>query len=125
MLLAKTFLQRYALQHGKNIIDFTPQALRAIETHGWPGNVRELENRIQRAVIMAEGQQLTPADLELSGTYTGYEGRGLKQAREALEKELVMKALDRNKGNITKASKELNVSRPTLYELMEKLGIER
>jgi two-component system NtrC family response regulator len=125
MLLAKSFLQRYALQHEKNIAGFAPQALRAIETHGWPGNVRELENRIQRAVIMAEGRKLTPADLELSTTYAGYEGKGLKEAREALEKDLIRRALDKHKGNITRAAQKLGVSRPTLYELMDKLGIER
>ena len=125
MLLAKSFLQRYARQHEKNIAGFTPQALRAIETHRWPGNVRELENRIQRAVIMAEGQKLTPADLELSTTYAGYEVRGLKEAREALERDLIRRALDRHKGNITRAAQELGVSRPTLYELMDKLDVEK
>ena len=65
---------------------FSPKALRALERHGWPGNVRELENRIQRAVIMAERRKITPADLELSLRYGGYEGSSLKEARQALDR---------------------------------------
>jgi two-component system NtrC family response regulator len=96
-----------------------------IERHRWPGNVRELENRIKRAVIMAEGPKVTPADLELSSPDTRYNGLGLKEAREALERDLIKQALDKSNGNITHAAGELGVSRPTLYELMDKLGIER
>jgi two-component system NtrC family response regulator len=102
---------------------FTSQALRAIERHGWQGNVRELENRIKRSVIMAEGRKVTPADLELTSPYAKYENGGLKEAREALERELIQRALDRNDGNITRAAQKLGVSRPTLYQLMDKLGI--
>jgi len=74
---------------------------------------------------MAEGKKVNPMDLELTSPYMKYEGRGLKEAREALEKDLIQKALAKNKGNITKVAEELGVSRPTLYELMEKLGIGR
>ena len=72
---------------------------------------------------MAEGSKLTPLDLELEGFPPKYKRQGIKEAREALEKNLIQQALFRNKGNITKAAAELGVSRPTLYELMEKLGI--
>ena len=96
-----------------------------IEQYAWPGNVRELENRIKRAVIMAEGAKITPADLEMEAPSARYEVMGLKEARESLEKELLAKALARNSGNLTKAATELSVSRPTLYDLMEKLGIEK
>ena len=123
LLLATGLLQRYVHENRKKITGFTPQAIHAIETYPWPGNVRELENRIKRAVIMAEGKKVTPMDLELTSPYMKYEGRGLKEAREALEKDLIQKALAKNKGNITKVAEELGVSRPTLYELMEKLGI--
>jgi two-component system NtrC family response regulator len=124
-LLATTLLQRYAAEDKKRITAFTPQAVRALEDHDWPGNVRELENRVKRAVIMAEGAKVTPRDLELTSSYAGYHGIGLKEAREALEKDLIQRSLTRNKGSITKAAKELGVSRPTLYELMQKLGIEK
>jgi len=124
-LLANTLLQRYVAEDKKRITGFTPQALQALESHGWPGNVRELENRVKRAVIMAEGPIVTDEDLELTSPHAKYEGLGLREAREALERDLILRSLSRNKGNISKAAAELNISRPTLYELMEKLGIER
>jgi two-component system NtrC family response regulator len=124
-LLATTLLQRYAAEDKKRITGFTPQAVRALEDHDWPGNVRELENRVKRAIIMAEGVKVTPRDLELTSSYAGYHDMGLKEAREALEKDLIQRSLTRNKGSITKVARELGVSRPTLYELMQKLGIEK
>lgn len=123
LLLATALLQRYVYENRKKITGFTFQAIKAIETYTWPGNIRELENKIKRAVIMAEGSKVTPMDLELTSPYMKYEGRGLKEAREALEKDLIEKSLAKNKRNITKVAEELRVSRPTLYEMMEKLGI--
>ena len=125
LLLANDLLQRYAAESKKKISGFTAKAIRCLETHNWPGNVRELENRIRRAIIMAEGAKVTPEDLELISPYAKYEGRGLRETREALEKDLIQRSLSRNKGSITKAAAELRISRPTLYELMEKLGIEK
>jgi two-component system NtrC family response regulator len=125
LLLATTLLQRYAHENKRKMTGFTPQAIRAIEAYHWPGNIRELENRIKRAVIMAEGTKLTPPDLELVSPYAKYEGGGLREAREALEKDLIERALAKNKGNISKAAEELGISRPTLYELMEKLGMKK
>jgi two-component system NtrC family response regulator len=124
-LLATALLQRYAAEDKKRITGFTHQAVRALEDHDWPGNVRELENRVKRAVIMAEGVKVTPRDLELTSSYAAYHGMKLKEAREALDKELVERALSRNRGNVTKAAADLGVSRPKLYELMQKLGIEK
>jgi two-component system NtrC family response regulator len=123
LVLAKALLQRYADENKKKITEFTKQAIRAIETYNWPGNIRELENRIKRALIMAEGPKITPEDLELVSVYRKYEKLGLKDAREALERDFIQRALARNRGSITKAAEELELSRPTLYELMEKLGI--
>jgi two-component system NtrC family response regulator len=74
---------------------------------------------------MAEGSKVTPADLELSSLHPSYNGKGLKEAREALERDLIRRALAKHKGNITRAAEDLAVSRPTLYELMDKLGIKR
>ena len=122
-LLARAFLQRFTSENKKKIKGFTPQAIRAIENHTWPGNVRELENRVKRAVIMAEGVKVTPADLELTSPYAKYEGQGLKEAREALEGELIQRAVTRNNGNLTRTASGLGISRPTLYELMDKLGL--
>ena len=125
LLLAKVFLQRYSAENNKQMRTFTPQALRAIERHSWPGNIRELENRIKRAVIMADGKKVTPTDLELTTPYAKYAGQDLKEARKALEKDLVHRALAQNKGNLTRTASELGISRPSLYDLMDKLGIER
>jgi len=125
LLLATALLQGYTAEGRKKIMGFTTQTLRTLETYSWPGNVRELENRIKRAVIMAEGPNVTPADLELASPNARHEGRRLWEAREALERDLVQRALARNKGKVTQAAADLGVSRPTLYELMEKLGIAR
>ena len=121
-LLAKTFLRKFAVQNGRAVEDFNPKSLRALQQHFWPGNVRELENRIKRAVIMAEGRYVTPADLELAD---GTEGnfRTLKEARETVERELIQQALQRHGGKISRAAEDLGISRPTFYELMEKLGL--
>jgi two-component system NtrC family response regulator len=125
IVLARTFLERYTDENRKKIKGFNSEAIMAIEQYAWPGNVRELENRIKRAVIMAEGTKITPADLEMGVTSRKYESMSLKEARENLEKELLFKALSRNDGNMTKASAELGISRPTLYDLMEKFGIPK
>jgi len=124
-LLATALLHRYAHEGGKKISGFTPQAINAIETYMWPGNIRELENRIKRAVIMAEGQKVTQADLEFQSPYERYEGKGLREARESLERDFIQRALSKHKGSVTHAASELGISRPTLYELMEKLGVNR
>lgn len=123
LLLAKSLLQRYANENKKKVIGFSRQAITTLQSYPWPGNVRELENRVKRAVIMAEGQRLTPEDLELISSFSKYEGKALKDAREALEREMIQKALVKNKGNVTQTAAELGVTRPTLYELMAKLDI--
>ena len=125
VFLARALLDKYLDDNKKKLKGFTTKALKAIETYGWPGNVRELENRIKRAVVMATGNLITPADLDLDLKFSNFHGLSLREAREALEKEFITAALLRHKGNITKTAAELQVSRPTLYELMEKLGIER
>ncbi|MEA2624476.1 MAG: hypothetical protein QOD06_521 [Candidatus Binatota bacterium] len=125
LLLANAFLRRYAAETQRNVTGFTPSASAAIEGHAWPGNVRELENRIKRAVVMAEGAKITPQDLELAAGPGRHAGMSLREAREAVERELVHKAIRRHRGNLSQAATELGISRPTLYELMEKLAIER
>jgi two-component system NtrC family response regulator len=125
VLLAKALLDRYTSEAGKKTSGFAPDAVRAMAVHPWPGNVRELENRVKRAVVMAEGPRLTAADLELAGAADKAEGRGLRQARAELERDTIQKTLARNAGNISRTAAELGVSRPTLYGLMERLGIPR
>src|SRR5262249_36635147 len=123
ILLAKVFLQKQAAAQKKNLV-FTPKSIKAIAAHSWPGNVRELENRVQRASIMAENGRITPEDLGIS-QYSDHVGHGLEQARQLVERQAVESALARNKGNLTRAAVDLEISRPSLYELIEKLGIPR
>ena len=124
-LVAKAFLERYGTEHDKPGLVFAPAALRAVRLHRWPGNVRELQNRVQRAVIMADGRRVTVSDLELAEALDAPPPQTLKEAREAVERELTQDALRRHGGSVTAAALELGISRPTLYELMEKLGISR
>jgi len=125
VLLAKTFLDRYANESKKKIKGFSSQVIEALERYAWPGNVRELENRIKRAVIMSEGKKVTLEDLEMQSVAGVKENILLKDAREHLEKELILKAIARNENNLTKAASDLGISRPTLYDLMQKLGIPK
>lgn len=124
-LLAKAFLNAYGAEHAKAGLSFAPDALRILALHAWPGNVRELQNRVRRAVIMAEGKRVTARDLELAGAPGALPPLSLKEARESVEREMVQDALRRHKGRIAAAALELGISRPTLYELMERLGIAR
>src|SRR5262249_27494242 len=125
VFLAREFLQRYGRQNGQSKMVFAPDALRAITHYSWPGNVRELQNRVKRGFIMASGTRVSAKDLELDQEENLEKSSAttLKQAREHVERELVKQALMRNSGKITSAAADLGVSRPTFYELMEKLGI--
>jgi two-component system NtrC family response regulator len=124
-LLAQEFLRRAAAKIGKNGLTFDHDAFRALKEHAWPGNVRELDNRVKRAVIMAEGKRLSPTDLELGGAADRPHASNLKEAREAVEREMIQKALRKHGNKIAPAASDLGVSRPTLYELMDKLGLKR
>ncbi len=124
-VIAQAFLQRYAAQNGKTGVTFAPDAVRAIHLHQWPGNVRELQNRVQRGVIMADRKRITADDLELTEAVTGLPPQTLKEARDALDRDLVEGALRRNKNKISPAAAELGISRPTLYEIMERVGLKR
>ena len=126
VFLAREFLQRYAAQNGRRKLVFAPDALRAIARYSWPGNVRELQNRVKRGVIMTDGSRLTGKDLELGQEQdVASSATSLKQAREQVEREMIQQALKKNSGRITSAAADLGISRPTLYELMEKLGIAK
>jgi len=127
VLLAHEFLQRHAVQTGRTKLVFAPDAVRAITRYSWPGNVRELQNRVKRAVIMTSGARVTAKDLELDRVQdvASSSAPTLREARENVERELIQQALKRNSGRITSAAAELGISRPTLYELMEKLQITK
>lgn len=125
LLLARTFLERFAEQLKRPIKGFMPSAADAIEAYAWPGNVRELENRVKRAVIMADGNQISLEDLELPSE-TGDEAPqpfNLREVREQAESLAIMRALSRSDSNISKTAELLGVTRPTLYNLMKKYGI--
>jgi two-component system NtrC family response regulator len=125
LLIAREFLNRFASQNKRRGLSFAPETLRALAKEPWRGNVRELQNRVQRAVIMADGKRIVPADLDLEVPPEGNGVRTLKEARERTEREVVQRALARNQGRISGAANELGVSRPTLYELMDKLSVPR
>lgn len=124
-LLAQEFLRRSSVANAKEGLTLSKDAVQALESHAWPGNVRELENRVKRAVIMAEGKRLVAEDLELESTEFPPISLNLKEARESAEREVIQKALRKHAGKIAPAASDLGISRPTLYELMDKLGIAR
>jgi two-component system, NtrC family, response regulator len=124
-VLAREFLRQFAAQSEKPVLSFSSDALRSLKSHSWPGNVRELQNRIKRAVIMVDGKRVTASDLELTDGSEIVRATTLKEAREDVERELIEKALVKHSRKISSAATELGISRPTLYELMDKLGINR
>ena len=124
-LLAEYFLEFYGRQHKRRLRGFTQAALRAIMAHPWPGNVRELENRVQRAVILAQDSYLRPEDLELQSAGGSAEPLPtLQSARDEAERRLLVDALTRNAGNVTRAARDIDVSRPTLHDLLKKHGLD-
>lgn len=123
-LLAHAFLQRFNRQMGRNHKGFTPDALQALNDWHWPGNVRELENRLKRAVIMAEENRISAADLDLDGKAMEPEIINLKQVREEADRRAIRQALARSDGNITNAAKLLGISRPTFYDLLRQYSIK-
>ncbi len=121
--LAEEFLRRAEIETGRAGLFFSRQALRALHEHTWPGNVRELENRVRRAAVMADRACLAPEDLDLEAATRGGRVLSLKSAREGLERELVERVLRKHAGKIAPAAAELKVSRPTFYDLMDRLGV--
>lgn len=117
-LLARHFLKKYAKTMNSSVTSLAPDARAAIDAWGWPGNVRELENRMKRAVIMAEGKAITAADLDLAGDAPA-EPLNLKAVRETADRAAIRHALARAEGNISNTAKLLGVSRPTLYDLLK------
>ncbi len=124
-LLAKAFLNRFADEMNPQVKGFSSDALAAIDGWNWPGNVRELENRVKRAVIMADGKLVGAEDLDLEGD--GEEDAAvlnLKAAREQTDRKVIRHALARNEGNISSTAKALGISRPTLYDLLKQYDLQ-
>ena len=122
VLLAQVFLDKFSEENGRDFRGFSDAALESIEGYHWPGNVRELENRVKRAVILAEGKQITALDLGFEAE-TGSLSLDLRAAREGAERSVIQRALLVNNNNMSHAAKALGVSRPSLYNLMNKLGM--
>lgn len=123
-LLAHHFKNKFTALQARPSLSFSEDAVAAIESHAWPGNVREMENCIKRAVIMADGPQITAADLGLAEAPPENAFINLRQAREDAEYKALIKSLARSDGNIVKAAELLGVSRPTIYDLMSRHGIK-
>ena len=123
IVLARFFFEKFNEDHGRKLRGFTREALAAMEGYAWPGNVRELQNRIKRAVIMADGKQLTAADLELDKTSVENMNFNLRELREKVERQAIVRALSHVDGKVAPAAELLGVSRPTLYDLIKKLHI--
>ncbi|GFO63680.1 PEP-CTERM-box response regulator transcription factor [Geomonas paludis] len=129
LLLAENFLKLYCKENKKKV-RLSPAAISFLKRHDWPGNVRELRNRIQRAVIMCDGSSIGPLDLGCDEEpppmpVSSSDNLSLREARERMEREMILNAIERQSGNILKAAEELGVSRPTLYDLMKKLSIHQ
>jgi two-component system NtrC family response regulator len=127
-LLGTLFLMRFCEEFKKRIKGFSSAALELMESYAWPGNIRELENKIQRAVILSEGPLIEPCDLGFSARPSSAAismpaSTTLKEARDRVERQLLIQAMDRRKGNIAQAAEDLGISRPTFYDIMKKHGL--
>lgn len=123
-LLARYFLEQAARRHGRDVRGFTSKAVRVIQAHPWHGNVRELENVVNSAVIMAEGKRIRPEELRLGSTID--EGSlDLREVRAQAEQRAIQRALTQVGGNLSRVADLLGISRPTLYDLLDKHGLRK
>jgi two-component system NtrC family response regulator len=122
--MARVFLERFSKQMRRNLLGFTDDALAAMEAYHWPGNVRELEHKIKRAVVMATGSQVDAKDLELSHGEYVRRIMTLREARETAERRVICEALSEAGANVSKAADLLEVTRPTLYSLLNKFNLK-
>ncbi|MDD2310332.1 MAG: PEP-CTERM-box response regulator transcription factor [Desulfuromonadaceae bacterium] len=128
MLLANFFLRRCSKESGKKARRFSPDSVRLLESYEWPGNVRELENKVQRAVIMSDSQIIEPEALNFSiktvrDKFRSFSNLTLKDAREMVEREMVITAIENQNNNMARSAEALGISRPTLYDLVKKYSI--
>jgi two-component system NtrC family response regulator len=125
VLIAQSLLQDRAKRHGKKIRGFSPEAILAIRAYPWPGNIRELENKVNAAVILADGPVITELDLGLPAAQAGMQFLSLRAARQDAEQRCLKQALALANNNLSRASELLGITRPTLYELMERFGLKK
>ncbi|MDF0651157.1 MAG: sigma-54 dependent transcriptional regulator [Nitrospira sp.] len=127
LLMAMVFLKQAAATYRKQIRSYTPQAVDVLRAYSWPGNVRELSNRVRRAVVMAEGMDITPHDLDLPVEKLQAVDLldSLRAAHRRIEMELLVKAISLHRGNLTRMARDLEVSRSTLYRKLRAYGLEK
>ena len=127
VLLARHFVNRFGRELNPGVQALNPDAIEAVDGYGWPGNVRELENRIKRAVIMADGKSVTAADLDLPSSAPVPDHTlaiNLRAAREVADRRAIRQAMSRTDNNISGAAKLLGISRPTLYDLLKQYRLQ-
>ncbi len=124
IVLARALLQRFATELKRPVKGLDAAAAAVVEQYAWPGNVRELENRVKRAVIMADGALITPEDLELTHVDTVAQSFDLREVREAAETQAIVRAMSYTDNNVSRTAELLGVTRPTLYSLLRKYGIK-
>jgi two-component system NtrC family response regulator len=127
VLLARHFVNRFGRELNAGVQSLSPDAIDAIDAHGWPGNVRELENRLKRAVIMADGKSVTAGDLDLQAGVVPSDDAlpiNLRAAREVADRKAIRQAMSRTDNNISGAAKLLGISRPTLYDLLKQYRLQ-
>jgi two-component system NtrC family response regulator len=123
LMLSSHFLEKHARLNNRPAHDFSDRALTMISEYSWPGNVRELEGRIKRAAIMADTAIISEKDLDFGPLVGSYQRRTLRDVRADAERKAIKETLAITNGNISRAARMLNISRPTLYSLMNQLGI--
>jgi two-component system NtrC family response regulator len=123
MLLAQTFLDNFSAKNGRSFRGFSEAARAEIDAYNWPGNVRELENRIKRAVVLAEGNRIMASDMGFTEDETNLQSLNLRDAREQVERQVIQRALSIYNNNVTHAAEAMGISRPSLYSLIKKLDM--
>ena len=123
ILLAQVFLDKFSEKNGRSFRGFDESARAELDAYDWPGNVRELENRIKRAVVLAEGSRIMAADLGFAESDNHLQSLNLRDARERVERQVIQRSLAIYNNNVTHAADALGISRPSLYSLIKKLGM--
>ncbi|MEX1057102.1 MAG: sigma 54-interacting transcriptional regulator, partial [Natronospirillum sp.] len=122
-LLARHLLHKYAVDRYARVTGFSDEAITAIEHYDWPGNVREMENKVKKAIILAEGKVVQVDDLGLQSNGDAMASINLRDVRQAAERQAVMQALSITDNNVSAAARYLGITRPTLYDMMKKYSM--
>ena len=122
-LLTEYFLEKYSKELFIGLKMLSSASLEAMKNYRWPGNIRELENKIKRALVLSTDKYIRPEDLDIGYQKNRKDGLTLKEARESIEKELLLKNIKKFNWNLTKVSNSLGIARSTVYDLMEKYNL--